>query len=65
MGAITNLEIRARPERTGVLLADSQAVHLSEKLFDTLLLLIRNNGKLLTKDEVQSLMFSTIKKKDR
>lgn len=37
-----------------VLLVDGQAVHLSEKVFDTLLLLIQNNGKLLTKDEMMA-----------
>ncbi|MEO6334890.1 MAG: winged helix-turn-helix domain-containing protein [Pyrinomonadaceae bacterium] len=37
-----------------VLLVDREPVHLSDKVFDTLLLLIRNNGKLLTKDEMMS-----------
>lgn len=35
-----------------VLLADGKQVHLTDKVFDTLLLLIENNGRLLTKDEM-------------
>ena len=37
-----------------VLLADGKPVHLTDKLFDTLLLLIENNGRLLTKDEMMT-----------
>src|SRR2546430_1093417 len=37
-----------------VLLASGERVRLAEKIFDTLLLLIRNNGRLLTKDEMMS-----------
>ncbi len=37
-----------------VLLADGESVHLADKVFDTLLLLIQNNGKLLTKDEMMT-----------
>src|SRR5215204_2894101 len=37
-----------------VLLVDREPVHLSDKVFDTLLLLIQNNGKLLTKDEMMT-----------
>ncbi len=37
-----------------VLLADGKSVHLTDKVFDTLLLLIQHNGRLLTKDEMMS-----------
>jgi Tol biopolymer transport system component/TolB-like protein/Tfp pilus assembly protein PilF len=37
-----------------VLLADGEPVHLADKVFDTLCVLIQNNGKLLTKDEMMS-----------
>ncbi len=37
-----------------VLLADGEPTHLSDKVFDTLLLLVRNNGQLLTKDEMMT-----------
>ncbi|MEP7149179.1 MAG: tetratricopeptide repeat protein [Acidobacteriota bacterium] len=37
-----------------VFLVDGRAVHLSEKVFDTLHLLVQNNGKLLTKDEMMA-----------
>ena len=37
-----------------ILLADGKPVHLANKVFDTLLLLIRHNGRLLTKDEMMS-----------
>ena len=37
-----------------VLLADGKPVHLAEKVFDTLLLLIKNNERLLTKDEMMN-----------
>lgn len=39
-------------ERT--LLVDGHPVHLADKVFDTLLLLIRHNGRLLSKDEMMS-----------
>jgi DNA-binding winged helix-turn-helix (wHTH) protein/tetratricopeptide (TPR) repeat protein len=35
-----------------VLLADGKSVHLTDKVFDTLLLLIHHNGRLLSKDEM-------------
>lgn len=35
-----------------VLFADGEPTHLSDKVFDTLLLLVRNNGQLLTKGEM-------------
>src|SRR5258706_9422822 len=35
-----------------VLFSDGQPVHLAEKVFDTLLLLIEHNGRLVTKDEM-------------
>ena len=35
-----------------VLLADGKPVHLTDKVFDTLLLLIRHNGRLVTKNEM-------------
>ncbi len=35
-----------------VLLANGKSVHLTDKVFDTLLLFIRHNGRLLTKDEM-------------
>lgn len=37
-----------------ILLADGKPVHLADKVFDTLLLLIRHNGRLLTKDEMMN-----------
>jgi Tol biopolymer transport system component/TolB-like protein/Tfp pilus assembly protein PilF len=37
-----------------VLLVDGQAIHLSDKVFDTLLLLVKNNGRLLTKNEMMA-----------
>ena len=37
-----------------VLLADGKSVHLTDKVFDTLLLFIEHNGRLLTKDEMMS-----------
>src|SRR5687768_3909632 len=37
-----------------VLLADGEPVHLTDKVFDTLLVLIQNNGRLLTKDEMMA-----------
>ncbi len=40
--------------RERVLFADGEPVHLSNKVFDTLYLFIRNNGKLLTKDEMMA-----------
>lgn len=38
--------------RERVLLADGKPVHLTNKVFDTLLMLVRHNGRLLTKDEL-------------
>ncbi|MGI8788497.1 MAG: winged helix-turn-helix domain-containing protein [Pyrinomonadaceae bacterium] len=35
-----------------ILFADGKPVHLADKVFDTLLVLIENNGRLLTKDEM-------------
>ena len=35
-----------------VLLADGKPVHLTNKVFDTLLLFVEHNGRLLTKDEM-------------
>lgn len=43
--------------RERVLLADGTAVHLPDKVFDTLLLLIRHNGSLLTKDEMMTTLW--------
>ena len=43
-------------ERT--LFADGQPVHLTDKVFDTLLLLVENNGRLLTKDEMMSSLWN-------
>lgn len=37
-----------------VLLSDGEPTHLTDKVFDTLLLLVRNNGQLLTKDEMMA-----------
>ena len=37
-----------------VLLSDGNRTHLTDKVFDTLLLFIRHNGQLLTKDEMMS-----------
>ena len=37
-----------------VLLSDGEPAHLSDKVFDTLLLLVRHNGQLLTKDEMMA-----------
>src|SRR5438128_2569792 len=37
-----------------VLLAAGKPVHLTDKVFDTLLLLIHNNDRLLTKDEMMT-----------
>src|SRR5438270_1380968 len=37
-----------------VLLSDGKPIHLTDKVFDTLLLLIHNNGRLLTKDEMMT-----------
>lgn len=43
--------------RERVLLSDGKSVHLSAKVFDTLLLLIENNGRLLTKDEMMTTLW--------
>ena len=37
-----------------ILLVDGKPVHLANKVFETLLVLVRHNGKLLTKDEMMS-----------
>ena len=37
-----------------ILLADGKSVHLADKVFDTLLYLVENNGRLLTKDEMMT-----------
>src|ERR1043166_833663 len=37
-----------------VLLVNGERIRLADKIFDTLLLLIRHNGRLLTKDEMMS-----------
>ena len=37
-----------------VLLADGKPVHLTNKVFDTLLLFVEHNGRLLTKDEMMA-----------
>ncbi len=37
-----------------ILFADGKAIHLTDKVFETLLLLIRHNGRLLTKDEMMA-----------
>ncbi len=37
-----------------ILLSDGEPTHLSDKVFDTLLLLVRHNGRLLTKDEMMT-----------
>lgn len=40
--------------RERALLADGKPIHLTNKVFDTLLLLVRHNGRLLTKDEMMT-----------
>ncbi len=40
-----------------VLLSAGMSVHLSEKVFETLRLLIENNGRLLTKDEMMNALW--------
>ena len=40
-----------------VLLAEGKSIHLTDKVFDTLLLLIQNNGRLLTKDEMMTTLW--------
>jgi DNA-binding winged helix-turn-helix (wHTH) protein len=37
-----------------ILLADGEPVHLTDKVFDTLYLLVRNNGRLLTKEQMMA-----------
>ncbi len=37
-----------------ILLSDGEPTHLSDKVFETLLMLVRHNGQLLTKDEMMS-----------
>lgn len=37
-----------------ILLAGGKPIHLTDKVFDTLLLLIQHNGRLVTKDEMMS-----------
>ncbi len=41
-----------------VLLSDGKPVHLTDKVFDTLLLLIQHNGRLLTKDEMMATLWT-------
>ena len=43
--------------RERILLAAESPVHLTDKVFDTLLLLVENNGRLLTKDEMMSALW--------
>ena len=43
--------------RERILLAADDPVHLADKVFDTLLLLVENNGRLLTKDEMMSALW--------
>jgi DNA-binding winged helix-turn-helix (wHTH) protein/TolB-like protein len=43
--------------RERVLLADGKSIHLTDKVFDTLLLLIQHNGRLLTKDEMMTALW--------
>jgi len=43
--------------RERILLAADSPVHLADKVFDTLLLLVENNGRLLTKDEMMSALW--------
>ena len=40
-----------------VLLSDGKSIHLTDKVFDTLLLLIQHNGRLLTKDEMMTTLW--------
>jgi TolB-like protein/Flp pilus assembly protein TadD len=40
-----------------ILLTDGKPVHLADKVFDTLLCLVENNGRLLTKDEMMSALW--------
>src|SRR4051812_4662725 len=44
--------------RERVLLVADSPVRLADKVFDTLLLLVENNGRLLTKDEMMSAIWS-------
>lgn len=44
--------------REGLLSADGQLVPLSPKVFDTLLLLVRNNGRMLSKDEIMAAVWA-------
>ena len=37
-----------------ILLANGEPVHLTDKVFDTLYLLVRNNGRLLTKEQMMA-----------
>jgi DNA-binding winged helix-turn-helix (wHTH) protein/tetratricopeptide (TPR) repeat protein len=41
-----------------VLLSAGRPVHLADKVFDTLLLLVRHHGRLLTKDEMMTALWS-------
>lgn len=41
-----------------ILFADGKAIHLTDKVFDTLLLLIRHSGRLLTKDEMMAAIWN-------
>ncbi len=41
-----------------VLLSNGEPTHLADKLFDTLLLLVRNNGQILSKDQMMTSIWS-------
>ena len=41
-----------------VLFADGQPLHLTDKVFDTLLYLLQNSGRLLTKDEMMKALWA-------
>ena len=40
-----------------ILLVEGKSVHLTDKVFDTLLCLVENNGRLLTKDEMMATLW--------
>ncbi|HVE55870.1 MAG TPA: winged helix-turn-helix domain-containing protein [Pyrinomonadaceae bacterium] len=40
-----------------ILLTDGKPVHLADKVFDTLLCLVENNGRLLTKDQMMATLW--------
>ena len=41
-----------------VLFADGKSIHLTDKVFDTLLLLVEHNGRLLTKNEMMTTLWA-------